>query len=118
MKKLKHYFRIGGMSALFIFMVPVLAYCQSAGEDTAFTKQALVMGCLVLSVIILVFLGLMLKARVDELRVSLRKGIQEMSRTSRWEKVMSLSEEEVDTLLQKRLQTPVVDRASPPAVKS
>lgn len=117
MRKLNHFVVTTGISALFIFLLPCISNAQTVAEDSAFTRDALAIGFLVLSIIILVFLGLMLKARVNELQSFLRKDVHENHVTNRRQKLMSLDEEEIAYLQEKRLQKHRLEHTSPTVLK-
>lgn len=108
MRKLNRFFLTSGISTLLIFLIPMASQAQDADAETSFTQKALVIGFLVVSIIILVFLGLLLKARVNELQSFLRKDISpdlnKKPNTNERQKLMSLDEDEVDDLLKERLR--------------
>jgi hypothetical protein len=101
MKKLR---LVAGCLALLTIpalLIPRVASAQSADNAASFTSHALVIGFLVLSVIVLVFLGLMLKARVNELKSFIRKTSVNKPQ-SPIQEMMRLDEEEIKELMAKR----------------
>jgi len=101
MKKLR---LVAGCLALLTIpalLVPMVASAQSGDNASSFTSHALVIGFLVLSVIVLVFLGLMLKARVNELKSFIRKHPVTKPQSPHQE-MMRLDEEEIKELMAKR----------------
>jgi|GEM_PF-2612069 len=80
--------------------IPHISQAQSAAETTYSTGDALVTGVVVLAVMILVFLGLMLKARVNELRSFIRKDPPKKP-VSPLQELMHLDEAEIDTLMER-----------------
>lgn len=88
-----------GISAI---LIPRFVAAQSEATYTYFTRQALTVGFIVLSVIVLVFLGLLLKARVNEYQSLFRKDIKEKQRLNPLQQLMGLDEEEIKSLLEKR----------------
>lgn len=101
MKKLR---LVAGCLALLTIpalFIPLRVSAQSGDNAASFTSHALVIGFLVLSVIVLVFLGLMLKARVNELKSFIRKTPIHKPR-SPLQEMMRLDEEEIKELMAKR----------------
>lgn len=87
-----------------IFLISALTPFSSSAQDAAstdprFTGHAFLMGFLIFSVIILVFLGLLLTARVNELRAFLKRKPQEANKSdSTWKKLMSLDQAEINDI--------------------
>jgi hypothetical protein len=89
---------------LVITLTPFFSSAQDAAStDPGFTGHAFLMGFLILSVIILVFLGLLLTARVNELRAFLKRKSQEVNkRDSTWKRLMSLDQTEINDITKLR----------------
>lgn len=117
MRKLNFLVLTGGISILFITLIPRISLAQTVADDSAVTREALVTGILVLSIIILVFLGLMLKARVNELQAFLRKDIQDIRPAKSWQKLMTLDEEELKSLIEKRVKHTSLNQTATATVK-
>lgn len=114
MKKLRLVSGCLALLTLSDLIIPQVAFAQSSDGTASFTSQALIVGFLVLAVIVLVFLGLMLKARVNELRSFIRRKTVKRTESASQE-MMHLDEAEINALLVKRQQ----DRArNPPPATS
>lgn len=89
---------------LVMTLTPFLSSAQDAtSSDAGFTGRAFLMGFLILSVIILVFLGLLLTARVNELNAFLKRKPHEVNkRDSTWKRLMSLDQTEINDITKLR----------------
>jgi hypothetical protein len=86
-----------------LMLLPVMGQAQELAAEDTFTRQALLTGFLVLTIIILVFLSLLLTARVNELRGVLRKKEHPPeSRPVSWQQVVNLEENQIDWLIGER----------------
>lgn len=85
-----------------ILLAPVTSTSQTLDADGSFTLNAFIIGSVIVGVIGLVFLGLMLFARVNELLTWRDKPLQEKSTVNRLEEIMNLSESEIETFLHER----------------
>lgn len=115
MGKLIRHIPVKGVFVWPAVLAPLVSSAQSIDKDTEFTAHALTVGFLVLCIIILVFLGLMLKARVNELQAFLKKEVHVKPRASRWQKLMSLDEEEVEALQERKAQAQFPHKIASPA---
>lgn len=86
-----------------LMLLPILGQAQTLAGEGAFTRKALLTGFLVLSIIVLVFLSLLLTARVNELKGVLRKKRQPpVSRPISWRQVVNLEEGQIEGLIRER----------------
>lgn len=104
-------------SGIFLILVLTpfsLSAQDSTSTDPGFTGHAFLMGFLILSVIILVFLGLLLTARVNELRASLKRKSQEVNKSdSAWKRLMSLDQTEINDITKLRQEKQDVSKFQP-----
>lgn len=103
-----------GIFVLMIF-IPLFSNAQDNTTDPGFTGHAFLMGFLILSVIILVFFGLLLTARVNELRAFLKKKSQAENKNenSSWKKLMSLDQSEINYITKLRQEKQDVSNLQP-----
>lgn len=84
-------------------LTPLCSRAQASLSDPDFTEHAFLMGFLILSVIVLVFLGLLLTARVNELRNYLKKPKASNKKdNTAWKKLMSLDQSEIKNITELR----------------
>jgi competence protein ComGC len=105
MKSLSRLTRIQAITSLLLLLFPAVSQAQSPAAEAAFTRHALLIGFLVLSVILLVFLALMLKARVNELASFTGKDAPPKESTVA-RQLLSLSESDIDGLLMQKMRPP------------
>jgi hypothetical protein len=86
-----------------LMLLPAMGQAQELAAEEAFTRHALLTGFLVLTIIVLVFLSLLLAARVNELRGTLRKKEHPPAspRVSRHQ-VVNLDEDQIEWLIGER----------------
>jgi len=98
----KSTFRTLIIAATLVLVIPLTAPAQTLGDEGSFTLHAFTIGLIMVGVIFLVFLGLMLMARVNELSSWWKSPALKTRINNPVEDIMNLDEDEIEHLLSER----------------
>lgn len=85
--------------------IPTFSFAQDSSTDTEFTGHAFVLGFLILSVIVLILAGLLLTARVNELRRTIKgEGNETSEKEDFSHKIMNMEPGDIKAILDQRKQ--------------